>query len=118
MRREIALRLRFEEMAAVSVPTFQAKCGATGFNSYIVGYFALIQSGIFLLQSDNVKSGRAAFADHLIFPAVLQRSFVFVPIHLERCSAVHLTVQAGIFSLNALYWNGSLNKGWGLWKIY
>lgn len=111
-------RLNFEEMAAAGAPTFQAYCGAAGFCSYVVGYFALVQAGVVLLQLGDVKSGRGAFTDHLVFSAVLQGSLVFVPVNLERCSAVHLTVEAGIFSRNALYWTWSLNKGWGLWKIY
>lgn len=114
----MAPRLSFEEMAAAGAPTFQANCGAAGFSSYVVGYFALIQTGVVLLQLGDVNSGRGAFTDHLMFSAVLQGSLVFVPVHLERCGAIHLTVEAGIFSWDALYWTWSLNKGWGLWKIY
>lgn len=114
----MAQRLSLKEMAATGAQTFQANCGATGFSSHIVGYFALIQTSVVLLQFGNVKSSRAAFTDHLMLLAVLKGSLVFVPVHLERCSAIHLTVEAGIFSQNTLYWTWSLNKGWGLWKIY
>lgn len=67
----MAPRLSFEEMSAADAPTFQANSGATGFSSHIVGYLALIQTSIVLLQLGDVKSGRATFTDHLMLTAVL-----------------------------------------------
>lgn len=63
----MAPRLSFEEMADAGAPTFQAHCGAAGLSSYVVGYFALIQTSVVLLQLGDVKSGGVAFTDHLVF---------------------------------------------------
>lgn len=105
-------------MAGDSVQTFQANGCAAGSGSYIVGDFALVKASVIFLQFNNVKSGRVAHTNHFIFPALLQWPFVFVPVNLERWRAIYLTVQAGIFPMNAFYWLWSFNKGWGLWKIY
>lgn len=67
----MAPRLSFEETSAADAPTFQANSGATGFSSHVVGYFAFIQTSVVLLQLGDVKSGRAAFTDHLMLAAVL-----------------------------------------------
>lgn len=67
----MAPRLSFDEMSAADAPTFEANGGATGFSSDVVGYFAFIQTSVVLLQLGDVKSGRAAFTDHLMLVAVL-----------------------------------------------
>lgn len=76
--------LSFEKTSDESVLTFQANGSAAGSRSYIVGDFALIKTSVIFLQFNNVKCGRAAHTNHLIFPALLQWSFVFVPVNLER----------------------------------
>lgn len=97
---------------AVCKPTFEANCRAAGFGSHIIGNPALIHTSVISFKSHDMKCGSVARTDHLVFPALFQWSFVFVPVHLERSCAIHFTVETGVFPLKGLCGIWGFDKRW------